>query len=73
MRQWPHSMHNVMIDGKMRSKAVDLFRILDDGSAEFENSYYLLIAAFLNKLDAKVEWAGDWRKFKEYCHFQLEE
>lgn len=72
-RMWPYSEHNVMKDGKPCSKALDLFRLLDLGQAEFKKSFYLSIAQFLNKLNSKIKWSGEWKKFKEYCHFQLED
>lgn len=69
--RWPQSKHNFMRAGKPCSLALDLFQIDDEGEAKFKKSYYLEIAQFLNKLGEDVEWSGDWKNFKEHCHFQI--
>ncbi len=71
--KWPRSAHNRLELGKPCSKAMDLFRLNDEGLAEFKKAYYLAIAQYLNKIGTKINWSGEWTKFKESNHFELEE
>ena len=62
----PHSMHN-----KKPSEAMDLFRLTEDGKAEFRNGFYVQIANFLEDAGAPIDWGGEWRNFPDAPHFQM--
>jgi peptidoglycan L-alanyl-D-glutamate endopeptidase CwlK len=67
------SKHNgVNIDGKPASTAFDIV-IISNGKADWNvGNPAWKIAGRLGK-SVGLEWAGDWKSFKEYPHFQLKE
>lgn len=68
--QWPNSKHNVMENGSPCSKAIDVFR-LKNGMAEFRFEYYKQVSDFLKSQNAPILWGGDFKKFKDGPHFEL--
>lgn len=70
-RPWPTSAHNAMKDGVPASKALDLFSLDNDGKACFPPRFYFLIAAKSKQDGFDIEWAGEWKTFKEQCHYQI--
>lgn len=54
--------------------AVDL-AALPNGVLSWEFKYYKILSEFVKKAaeleDVKIEWGGDWKSFKDGCHFQL--
>lgn len=71
-KKWPLSEHNKTAeDGTPRSEAFDVFRLSEDGKAEFPNLWYLQIAEDFEQAGAPLDWGGDWVKLKDLVHFQL--
>jgi len=69
--KWPHSKHNTLNEkGEPCARAIDLFK-LEDGKAKFPIGFYLAINHFLEDNNAPIQWGGDWKKFKDYPHFEL--
>jgi hypothetical protein len=69
--KWPSSKHNVMNGGKPWAQAIDLFRLRSDGVAEFSKEWYSQIYLFLEKMQAPIDNGGNWKRFKDYPHFEL--
>ena len=65
------SKHNYTKDGKPCSEALDLFALDDNGAACFPYWYYEAIWLDIKKNDELIEWAWNWKSFKEADHFQL--
>lgn len=56
-------------------KAFDIYAYVD-GKASWDKKYYEPIARHLQKVakecyNIKLEWGGDWTKFKDLPHFQI--
>lgn len=66
------SKHNFKIDGQPASKAVD-FVPVRNGKCVWDNSdpAWQVMGRIARKLG--LDWAGDWKRFKEYPHVQLKE
>ena len=72
--KWPNSKHNILgQDGSPRAEAMDLFRLNEEGKAEFRAGYYVQIANFLEDAGAPLEWGGHFRKLVDLPHFQMKE
>lgn len=71
--KWPLSKHNFMLGSVPRSKAMDLFRLTDEGKAEFRVGFYVAIANWLEDRSAPIFWGGLWVHFKDHPHFELKE
>jgi peptidoglycan L-alanyl-D-glutamate endopeptidase CwlK len=67
--KYPKSKHN-----KKPSMAVDVapYPISWTNIERFEDMG-LLIKGIARKLDINIEWGGDWKTFKDYPHFEIEE
>lgn len=50
--------------------AVDLY-FLVDGKADWNVGKFLKLWNLVKARGLDVEWAGNWKTFKEYCHFQI--
>ena len=50
--------------------AVDLY-FLVDGKADWNVGKFLKLWNLVKARGLEVEWAGNWKTFKEYCHFQM--
>lgn len=69
---WPFSKHN-----KLPSEAVDCAPLTEDGKIDWND-----IAAFkamgqvfkeeATRLKLSIRWGGDWQRFKDYPHFELD-
>lgn len=57
------SLHNIGL-------AVDLY-FLVGGKADWGVGKYLKLWDLIKDSVPEVEWAGNWKSFKEYCHFQI--
>lgn len=71
-RQWPNSPHNNEKDGLSCSLALDLFQLVDH-RASFDPIYYTKIWEYSqSKLHSPIViWGGNFKTFKDYCHFQV--
>lgn len=71
--KFPKSKHNRISDGKPASLALDLFRLLPDGKAEFPPGFYFQIAEVVRENKVPIEWGGDWRAkgFTDMPHFEI--
>lgn len=69
--KWPYSKHNAMKDGQPCSLAMDLFRLKEDGEADFRAGFYVQIANYLDDLGAPIAWGGSWKTFPDLDHFEL--
>lgn len=69
---WPKSKHNVTDEkGNPCARALDLFRINEQGKAEFKMAFYKAVYDFSIFQGFKdIEWGGNW-KFKDGPHFEL--
>ena len=62
-KPWPSSKHNFMIDGVPNALALDLFRLLQDGQADFPSEYYFAIFLLLkSRPEFSIRWGGDFRQ-----------
>lgn len=70
--KWPNSKHNILgQDQRPRAEAMDLFRLDDDGKADFRAGFYVQIANFLEDAGAPIDWGGHFRHFVDGPHFQM--
>jgi len=70
--KYPNSAHNRCDkDGKPRSTAMDLFRLLPDGIASFNLSWYKQIAKFLKDKEAPLFSGVVWKGLNDAGHFQV--
>lgn len=70
---YPLSKHNfISKTGKPESLALDLFKLDDDGKAVFSKEWYTEIARLSKEQTIPIRWGGDFNKFKDYCHFELD-
>lgn len=68
-KRWPESSHN-----KTPALAIDLFEIdPQNGNGLWHLSRMREIAAFLKKRCPAIKWSGDWKEFKEFDHFYVDE
>lgn len=66
-KKFPDSRHN-----SKPSQAVDLVPYpLDWKNIESFKAMAIAVKAAAAKVGVTIEWGGDWRKFKDYPHFQL--
>lgn len=52
--------------------AVDLFFMVN-GKADWGIGKFILLAKIAARVCPELEWSGNWKIAKEYCHFQLKE
>lgn len=69
--KWPQSSHNAMRGKKPCSRAMDLFRLMEDGTAHFEEGWYKLIWKLAQELDLPLLWGGNFLTLADSNHFQL--
>lgn len=66
------SLHNVMLNGNPASRAFDVVPMVNGKPMwEADHPYWQKLGAIGRSLG--LEWAGDWKRFREYPHFQLKE
>lgn len=68
LARWPHSAHN-----KEPAQAMDLFQLREDNVASWQRSFFQGIADWLKAQGCPLTWAGDWERFREFDHFQMDE
>lgn len=69
---YPMSPHNKMDDqGNPCSLALDLFRLVDNGTAIFPVRYYHDIAYFLEVEKQPIKWGATFSKISDFDHFEL--
>lgn len=73
--KWPKSAHN-----SLPSKAVDIVPYPldwnDIGSFKQLHGAFMVVAQQLfdaAEIGSKFEWGGDWKKLKDYPHYQIKE
>jgi peptidoglycan L-alanyl-D-glutamate endopeptidase CwlK len=65
--QWPNSRHN-----SNPSEAMDCVPYpIDWKDIERFEKMAVVIKAAAKKLGIDIEWGGDWKRFKDYPHFEL--
>lgn len=68
---WPESKHNVMVDGRASSEAIDLFFLTDDGQAVWPRIWFDQIHKEVLEANLSIFWGGQWEKLGDFDHFQL--
>ena len=69
---FPLSPHNhINKKGKPEARAIDLFRLDDEGKAHFEEEWYREIAEESKKQAVPVKWGGEFKSFPDFPHFEL--
>lgn len=69
---WPRSKHNFLDDlGKPRARALDLFRLLQNGRADFSVDWYLQIVRGCEERGDPIRCGARFVNFKDYCHFEM--
>lgn len=64
------SKHNFMLDNKPASKAFDCVALRNGKPVwDAKDTVWLRMGAIGKQLG--LQWAGDWKTFKEFPHFQL--
>lgn len=72
--KWPFSKHNFLTpQGQACSHAMDLFSLLDNGTAEFRLGFYVQIENWLEDQSAPLVWGGNWKSFPDSDHWELKE
>jgi hypothetical protein len=67
---FPYSKHNHTDgDGNPCALALDVFQ-LQDGKAIFDPEFYFKLHTFNENLGFNIAWGGEFKKFKDYCHFE---
>jgi peptidoglycan LD-endopeptidase CwlK len=59
------SKHNTL-----PSRAFDI-AFQKDGKVTWDKKHFIRFAAIVKSINPAVEWGGDWKKFKDYPHFQI--
>lgn len=54
------------------SKAFDIAFKDVDGNLDWSESLFAKFAAIIVSMDARVEWGGTWKRFKDRPHFQID-
>lgn len=54
------------------AKAVDIAFKKKDGSLDWSESYFAKFAALIKSYDSRIEWGGEWKRFKDLPHFQID-
>jgi hypothetical protein len=71
--RWPKSKHNYMLNGnKPYALAMDLFRLTQDGKAQFPLEFYEEISMHLKEWKAPIDWGKDLWNW-DLPHFQLKD
>ena len=54
-------------------RAIDIAVFLPDGSVTYQPEPYAALASAVLGLqrDPPVRWGGNWRKLRDYCHFEV--
>ena len=66
------SLHNAMLNGNPAARAFDVVpMVMGKPMWDAEHPHWQTLGR-IGK-DCGLEWAGDWKRFKEYPHFQLKE
>jgi peptidoglycan L-alanyl-D-glutamate endopeptidase CwlK len=66
------SAHNFVLDGKPASKAFDVVPLIG-GKPEWDAEHPVWQHVGELGESMGLEWAGRWKKFREYAHFQMRE
>lgn len=57
----------------MTGRAIDIAVFLPDGSVTYQPAPYAALASAVLGLqrDPPVNWGGNWRRLRDYCHFEV--
>lgn len=42
-----------------------------DGKLVWDKKHFIRFASVIKSINPAIEWGGDWKKFKDYPHFQI--
>lgn len=59
------SKHNTL-----PSRAIDIAFMLE-GKISWNKKHFINFAAIIKSMNPAIKWGGDWKKFKDYPHFEI--
>ena len=68
---WPDSKHNVMINGKPCSQALDIFQINEDNQAIFDPIFCTKLYYSSVRDLFRLRWGGEFKSLGDFGHFEL--
>ena len=69
---WPLSKHNTFDDqGNPCSLAIDIFELCSNGMARWAWDWFRNIADQIKAMGAPIAWGGDFKRFPDAPHFEL--
>lgn len=67
-KKWPDSKHNHTENGLPCSLALDLFRLSEDGKANYDINFYADLYKEAIDADFNIRWGGKWH---DYDHYEM--
>jgi len=53
------------------SRAIDIAFSLAGGGLTWDKKHFINFAQIIKTMNPAVKWGGDWKKFKDYPHFEI--
>ena len=53
------------------SRAIDIAFKLASGGLTWDKKHFINFAEIIKSMNPAVKWGGDWKKFKDYPHFEI--
>jgi hypothetical protein len=69
--RFPDSKHNATVDGKPCARALDLFELVDNGTARYSPAFFFSINQQNEHFGEPLKWGGTFKNFGDGDHFEL--